>query len=117
MAKVQEKKVKFISKWDEDMQKIWEYPKVPEGFSLCKEDRRNVRWWIPRARWVKLNFDGASQGNSGMSGFGSIIINEKGDLLWETYGFLRTSSNNDAKRESFLRGQAMCSERIPKGGN
>ncbi|CAL1387602.1 unnamed protein product [Linum trigynum] len=37
-----------------------------------------IHWCFPRSGWLKLNVDGASEGNSGLAGAGGIIRDECG---------------------------------------
>ncbi|GLJ10006.1 hypothetical protein SUGI_0119990 [Cryptomeria japonica] len=45
----------------------------------------------------KMNFDGASKGNSGLSGFGAVIRDEEGNLVGEICGQAGFVSNNIAE--------------------
>ncbi|XP_057863185.2 uncharacterized protein LOC131071386 [Cryptomeria japonica] len=44
-----------------------------------------------------MNFDGASKGNSGLSGFGAVIRDEEGNLVGEICGQAGFVSNNIAE--------------------
>lgn len=63
-----------------------------------------IRWKFPSAGWHKLNSDGASKGNSGLSGWGGIVREERGFLM---YGFalnIGICSAYNAEFWGFLRG-------------
>lgn len=47
---------------------------------------KRIRWEKPEQGWAKLNSDGASSGNPGPAGCGSLIRNEKGEWI---VGFAR----------------------------
>ena len=43
-------------------------------------DRKVIRWRPPQGEWIKINFDGTSKGNKGLSGAGAIARNAMGDI-------------------------------------
>ncbi|GLJ09465.1 hypothetical protein SUGI_0110140 [Cryptomeria japonica] len=89
VSKVKRKKVHYISRWDEQIQKNWELLKILIRFTLRgKRDRRTVRWRTPKEGWVKLNFDGATRGMLRESGYGCLIRDDRGHCLWAMYGYL-----------------------------
>ena len=47
-------------------------------------------------------FDGASRGNPGTAGAGALLVNESGDVIWETARFLGTKTNNEAEYTALL---------------
>ena len=53
--------------------------KAPRG--LYQHVIRRVRWEILDIGWVKLNSDGSSRGNPGVTGSGGLIRNEKGEWI------------------------------------
>ena len=47
-------------------------------------------------------FDGASRGNPGTAGAGALLVNESGEVIWETARFLGTKTNNEAEYTALL---------------
>eukprot|EP00253_Pinus_taeda_P032484 PITA_32484 len=61
--------------------------------------------WSPPARAAyKLNFDGAAKGNPGPSGFGGVIRNSDGVVIYIYYGSSGTNTNNMAELEGMWKG-------------
>lgn len=52
----------------------------------------------------KLNFDGASKGNPGNSGFGGLFRNHKGDSLLSFLGSKGWDTNNSVELEGLWQG-------------
>ncbi|KAL6183970.1 hypothetical protein ACLB2K_045378 [Fragaria x ananassa] len=50
-----------------------------------KKPRNWVRWEPPNPGWLKLNTDGASKGNPGLSGGGSILRDPNGNVIFQTF--------------------------------
>ncbi|GLJ48133.1 hypothetical protein SUGI_1016350 [Cryptomeria japonica] len=48
----------------------------------------------PPSGWKKMNFDGASKGNPGLSGYGAVIRDEKGSFIGAICGQAGVVSNN-----------------------
>ena len=61
-------------------------------------------WNPPPTGFLKLNFDEASKGNPGKSGYGFILRNHKGNIISFGYGFLGIDSNNVAEIEGLIQG-------------
>ncbi|GLJ43799.1 hypothetical protein SUGI_0911820 [Cryptomeria japonica] len=59
--------------------------------------RKNVKWCSPLLGWKKLNFDGASRGNPGLSSFGVVVKDEDGSFAGAICGPSRIVSNNVAE--------------------
>ncbi|XP_057873760.2 uncharacterized protein LOC131079745 [Cryptomeria japonica] len=80
------------------------------GYKLMdkKQNRASVVWTPPKTRNFKINFDGASRGNPGKSGFGAIIRNEFGNLVGANYGPLGINTNNMAEMAGLLAGLEWC---------
>lgn len=47
-------------------------------------------------------FDGASRGNPGAAGAGALLVNEKGESVWETARYLGTKTNNEAEYTALI---------------
>ena len=47
-------------------------------------------------------FDGASRGNPGTAGAAALLVNESGEVIWETARFLGTKTNNEAEYTALL---------------
>jgi len=47
-------------------------------------------------------FDGASRGNPGLAGAGALIVNDSGDIIWETACFLGKKTNNEAEYNALI---------------
>lgn len=41
-----------------------------------------VRWNPPQQGWIRINTDGASKGNPGLTSYGFCLRNHKGDLIY-----------------------------------
>jgi ribonuclease HI len=61
-------------------------------------------WTPPPIGFIKINFDGASKGNPGPSGYGAVIKNPKGEILILTVGYLGETTNNAAELIGLLQG-------------
>ncbi|GLJ50209.1 hypothetical protein SUGI_1068690 [Cryptomeria japonica] len=73
-----------------------------------KIDRKHVRWKVPAPDWLKLNFDGASRGNLGSSGYGVVVHNNKGELIVGTFGKIGQATNNEAEILALIAGVNIC---------
>jgi len=47
-------------------------------------------------------FDGASRGNPGTAGAGALLVDESGNVVWETARFLGRKTNNEAEYEALI---------------
>lgn len=47
-------------------------------------------------------FDGASRGNPGEAGAGALLVNDSGEVVWETSRYLGTKTNNEAEYAALL---------------
>ncbi|XP_059076357.1 uncharacterized protein LOC131875735 [Cryptomeria japonica] len=73
-----------------------------------KTNRKLVRWIPPQCDWVKLNFDGASRGNPGISGIGAVIRDSSRQLMGGLFGSLGFATNNEAKIRALATGLDLC---------
>ncbi|XP_057824991.1 uncharacterized protein LOC131036977 [Cryptomeria japonica] len=48
---------------------------------MAKSPRDYAHWTLPSSGWVKVNFDGASKENSGLTGCGGVIRDKNGRFL------------------------------------
>ncbi|KAL0435100.1 UNVERIFIED_CONTAM: hypothetical protein Sradi_0217900 [Sesamum radiatum] len=63
-----------------------------------------MRWFPPDDGWWKLNCNGTPKGNPGLSGAGSVIRNNKRDMIFAFYEFLQDQTNTFAKLYAIFRG-------------
>ena len=63
-----------------------------------------MHWDPPPKKVFKLNFDGASNGNLGMAGFGGAIRKYKGEIIHLFYGNIGFNSNNATEIEGMIAG-------------
>ncbi|KAL6558441.1 hypothetical protein OROMI_018791 [Orobanche minor] len=70
-----------------------------------------VRWVKPVEGWWKLNSDGASKGNPGISGAGGVIRDHLGSPCLMFSEFLGERSNNYAELYAIWRGLEFCLQR------
>jgi ribonuclease HI len=61
-------------------------------------------WTPPPTGFIKINFDGASKGNPGPAGFGAILRNSNGEILYLVAGFMGENTNNVTELTGLLRG-------------
>lgn len=54
------------------------------------------KWEPPPQGTLKLNFDGASKGNPGEAGFGSVVRNSDGHIMGLQWGYVDINTNNVA---------------------
>lgn len=47
-------------------------------------------------------FDGASRGNPGEAGAGALLVNERGETVWEASRYLGKKTNNEAEYAALL---------------
>ncbi|XP_059073499.1 uncharacterized protein LOC131874235 [Cryptomeria japonica] len=73
-----------------------------------KQNRTSEVWIPPKTGNFKMNFDGASRGNPGKSGYGAIIRNEFGNFVGAKYGSLGINTNNMAELVGLLVGLEWC---------
>lgn len=62
-----------------------------------KWNLKNVKWSMSPPGWKKLNFDGTSRGNLGLSGFGAVVRDEEGSFIGAICGSSGIVSNNVEK--------------------
>ena len=106
-----------FSNWDNQILKDWKLIYIPNLLSLTntfKKDRFNVKWHPPDQGVIKLNFDGASHGNPGLSGIGVCLRNHLGIPLFIKSSHIPWGTNNNAEVSAFLLGLVTTSSmKIP----
>lgn len=61
-------------------------------------------WTPPPTDFIKINFEGASKGNSGLAGYGATLRNSNGEILCLVAGYLGETTNNAAELTGLLQG-------------
>jgi hypothetical protein len=75
----------------------------------------STHWMRPPVGFFKVNFDGASKGNPGSVGFGVVIRDDTGQIIYVSVGSLGVDTNNAAKLWALIKGiQATMSLGIQK---
>ncbi|XP_059076528.1 uncharacterized protein LOC131875851 [Cryptomeria japonica] len=101
-----------MSYWDEKMRLRWKGLKIPpfigKGPPSNNTKRAECKWLPPKARWIKLNFDGPSRGNSGDVGLGYCLHNSKGEELAHMAIPMGKSTNNEAELNALVEGINLC---------
>jgi len=81
------KKDTSLSHWDDKMHGKWVGLKLPSFVGLGSHNttnkRREYKWQPPKEGWFKLNFNGASRGNSGAASIGCIIHDSEERVVQE----------------------------------
>lgn len=107
-------KAKKKKGWDDRMLKNWFGLKTPQvigkGYQVSKQNRENCKWRPPNIGWFKLNFDGASRGNSGPSGAGGVIHSWQGKTIARYSKPLEIDTNNMAEFKALVLGLSLCIE-------
>ncbi|KAL0285442.1 UNVERIFIED_CONTAM: putative ribonuclease H protein [Sesamum calycinum] len=75
-----------------------------------------VHWRKPQEGWYKLNTDGASKGNPGISGAGGILRNHLGRVMFAFLEPLGTNTNTQAELSAIHRGLQICRDKGAKFG-
>ena len=103
------KVVKFnpiVTQWDSQIRKKWKHLFITNGWKInCSPSsllpRKNF-WRPPAYDFWKLNFDGASKGNLGPSGFGACIRNHIGQVVAILVSPLPIDTNNITEAHALL---------------
>ncbi|XP_059068715.1 uncharacterized protein LOC131859172 [Cryptomeria japonica] len=94
-AKIYGQSYRLYTKWDMEMEHVWNLKQ--SSLHRLKDKsigRKNVKWSQLPPGWKKLNFDGVSSGNLGLSGFGVVVRDEEGSFVGAICGPLGIGSNN-----------------------
>lgn len=67
-----------------------------------------VNWKVPNSSWVKVNIDGASKGNSGISSYRVYLRNELGNLIYVESGYIEIVNSIYVKATAILRVLQYC---------
>ncbi|KAL0378660.1 UNVERIFIED_CONTAM: putative ribonuclease H protein [Sesamum radiatum] len=70
-----------------------------------------VHWRKPQERWYKMNTDGASKGNPGISGARGILRDQLGRVIFVFQEPLGNITNTQAKLHAIHRGLQICIDR------
>ncbi|KAL0286428.1 UNVERIFIED_CONTAM: putative ribonuclease H protein, partial [Sesamum radiatum] len=70
-----------------------------------------VHWRKPQEGWYKLNTDGASKGNPGISGAGGILRNHLGRVMFAFLEPLGINTNTHAELSAIHRGLQLCRDK------
>lgn len=91
-------------------QSIWnnwqihlQHPNSSQGNSV-RQQNTPTNWSLPPTNTYMLNFDGASKGNPGNTGYGGVIRNHQGNALKVFFGSIGWNTNNAAELEGLWRG-------------
>jgi len=75
-----------------------------QGLTLVGLDRKIISsdtekefWHPPLEGYLKYNIDGASKGNSGIAGYGGVLRNAEGSIVFIFHCHLGTATNNMAE--------------------
>eukprot|EP00253_Pinus_taeda_P020669 PITA_20669 len=82
-------------------------PNSPTSNSSRQQDTPSI-WSPPPINTYMLNFDGASKGNPGLTGYGGAVRNHQGQVLKVFYGSIGWNTNNVAELEGLWRGLFMA---------
>ncbi|GLJ05557.1 hypothetical protein SUGI_0020220 [Cryptomeria japonica] len=97
-GKIHGSRFKYYTKWDMEMEQVWNLKQSSSHFQGVKSTEwKKVKWTPPPPGWKKLNFDGTSRGNPGVSGFGAVVRYEKGSLVGAICGPVGIATNNVAE--------------------
>ncbi|XP_059068927.1 uncharacterized protein LOC131859330 [Cryptomeria japonica] len=81
---------------------------IEGGVSNCVRSK-------PEQGWVKINFDGASRGNLGISGVGCVACDVEGKILMKGAQRLQDGTNNEAHaQEALLAIELGCNLKVSK---
>ena len=105
------KRIKFnliVTHWDSQVVQEWKLLFIPNGWKISHSPthilpRKNF-WRPPTYGLWNLNFDGASRGNPGPSGFGACIRNSSGEVVVIIVSPLPIDTNNIAEAHALLPG-------------
>ena len=111
------KMIKFnpiVTHWDSQVVQERKLLFIPNGWKISPSpaqilSRKNT-WRPPSSGFWKLNFDGASRGNPGPSGFGACIRNYFGEVVEIKISPLPIDTNNIAEAHALLAGLLLAKQ-------
>lgn len=96
----------LFSDWDSKLMSSWSLLSLAFKGNLHwivhKVNRASIVWLPPLVGIFKLNIDGASKGNPGLSRVGVIIRDHKGLVLCAKYFKLLSRTNNEDEAQALL---------------
>ncbi|KAL0430779.1 UNVERIFIED_CONTAM: putative ribonuclease H protein [Sesamum radiatum] len=84
---------------------------IPIQQKTQRQKAITVHWRKPQEGWYKLNTDGASKGNPGISGAGGILRDQLGKVIFVFQEPLGNATNTQAKLSAIHRGLQICASR------
>lgn len=75
---------------------------------LCLKKTIITKWLKLEVNWVKLNTDGCSKSNPGLSGGGSLLRGHKKKIIWAQTDFFDVQTNTVAECRALLQGVRRC---------
>lgn len=69
---------------------------------------KKVLWEFPPNGWVKYNTDRVSRGNSDLSSYVFVLINDKGDVEYVERASIENTTNTVAKAKAILEASKHC---------
>lgn len=105
-ASINLSKTKLWTCQDEHVLRMLDIPRN----SVKAKQIRLVSSTKPAHNRVKLNVEGSSLGNPGLSGEGGVVQNDKGELESAFSIFFREATNNEAKLRALIEGLKICRE-------
>lgn len=111
-------------KWDEMARKLSASDRhIATGWGLTMADLLGLNlknkichpfspslWMPPSQRAFKVNFDRASRGNLGLTGFGGICRNDQGEILKVFFGYLGHDTNKSVELEGIIQGLTLVTQ-------
>ena len=108
---------------DNDREINEQYTIIMEGWGLRLKDiggyrtiarnrQRDIEksWSPPLDGTFKINFDGASKGNSGQAGYNGVCRDSKGAIMYIYYGSIGMEMKNSAELKGLMQGLKIVSK-------
>eukprot|EP00253_Pinus_taeda_P025774 PITA_25774 len=96
------------SNQEQEIWNNWQFqitpPNSSQGTSVTREKNTPTNWKPPPKNTYILNFDGASKGNPGITGYGGVIRNSQGIPLKVYFGSIGWNTNNAAELDGLWKG-------------
>lgn len=68
--------------------------RAPDASPISRNKGLDGKWSPPEEGTIKLNYDGATKGNSSSTGFEGVFKNAQGEVLWIYESNIGSSTNN-----------------------